>query len=388
MQTYIPRQATATILRWAQFFPAIALIGPRQVGKTSLVRHLQSVLERPSLYLDLENPADLAKLDQPALFLEPYSDHTIILDEVQRVPHLFPELRGIIDQDRRPGRFILLGSASPDLIRDSSETLAGRIGFYELSPFTWPEVHALSDLRQHWLRGGFPDSFLAPDDSLSRLWRQQFIQTYLERDLPALGLGANPSLTSRLWRMCAHSAGSMLNLEKLAASLGLHGTTIKRYLDFFESAYLIRRLPPYFTNLKKRLVKAPKLYLRDTGILHQLLGITSFAELSGHPMLGASWENYVIEQIAAQLPDWGKLYFYRTHSGTEADLIITRGDQPEILIEIKYSQSPKPSRGFFIAQQDLGVQRLYVISPVSDPFPLSNGVRVLGIDHLSELYGA
>ncbi|MEM9986255.1 MAG: ATP-binding protein, partial [Bacteroidota bacterium] len=259
MQRFIPRQASETILAWANFFPAIALVGPRQVGKTSLVRHLQSVLDRPSLYLDLENPADLAKLDQPGLFLNPLKDHTIILDEIQKAPHLFPALRGIIDQYRRPGRFILLGSASPDLIRDSSETLAGRIGFYELPPFSWPEVRNLGSLQQHWVRGGFPESYLAPDEALSRLWRQQFIQTYLERDLPALGLGANPQLTSRLWRMCAHVVGSTLNQEKLGASLGLHGTTIKRYLDFFESAYLIRRLPPFFVNLKKRLVKSPKL---------------------------------------------------------------------------------------------------------------------------------
>lgn len=386
MKTYIPRKATETILQWANFFPAIALVGPRQVGKTSLVRHLELVLNRPSLYLDLENPADLAKLDQPSLFLDPFADHTVILDEVQKAPHLFPELRGIIDRDRKPGRFILLGSASPDLIRDSSETLAGRIGFYELPPFTWEEVRELGDLNRHWVRGGFPDSFLAPEESLSRLWRQQFIQTYLERDLPTLGLGANPNLTSRLWRMCAHITGSTLNLEKFAGSLGLHGTTVKRYLDFFEAAYLIRRLPPYFSNLKKRLVKSPKLYLRDTGILHQLLGISSFLDLSGHPMLGASWENYVIEQIAAQLPDWAQLYFYRTHTGTEADLVITRGSRAEILVEIKYSQTPKPSKGFFIAQQDLDVQRLFIVSPVDQPFDQANGVRVLGINQLGEMF--
>lgn len=386
MDTYIPRQATATILQWANFFPAIALVGPRQVGKTSLVRHLQSALARPSLYLDLERPADLAKLDQPSLFLDPFADHTVIWDEVQKAPHLFPELRGIIDRERKPGRFLLLGLASPDLMRESSETLAGRIGFYELPPFTWEEVQALGDLNRHWVRGGFPPSFLAPDESLSRLWRQQFIQTYLERDLPALGLGANPSLTGRLWRMCAHSVGSTLNLEKLAASLQLHATTIKRYLDFFESAYLIRRLPPYFTNLKKRLVKSPKLYLRDTGLLHQLLGIPSFADLSGHPMLGASWENYVIEQIAAQRPDWAELAFYRTHSGTEADLVITRGGQPETLVEIKYSQAPKPSKGFFIAREDLKVERLFIVSPVDQPYEQRSGVRVLGIDQVGELF--
>ncbi|MDX2250323.1 MAG: ATP-binding protein [Bacteroidia bacterium] len=388
MENYIPRTATEKILSWASFFPAIALVGPRQVGKTSLVQKIQAFISKPSIYLDLENPADLAKLDQPSLFLDSYAEYTVILDEIQKVPHLFPVLRGIIDRNRKPGRFILLGSASPDLIRDSSETLAGRIAFYELTPFLWKELAGYKDMNRHWLRGGFPESFLAPTEELSQVWRRQFIQTYLERDLPQLGLSASPELSYRLWRICAHSAGSVLNMERMATSLGIHATTVKRYLDFFESAYLIRRLLPYFTNLKKRLVKAPKIYIRDTGVLHQLLGISSFFDLSGHSMIGASWESYIIEQIASILPDWAGMYYYRTHTGVEADLVITRGDQPEILIEIKYSSTPKPGKGFFIARDDLKTTRHFIISPVNLPFSLNEGVRVLGLDHLNEIFHA
>lgn len=325
-------------------------------------------------------------MDQPSLFLDPYADYTVILDEVQKAPHLFPVLRGIIDRDRKPGRFILLGSASPELIRDSSETLAGRIAFYELTPFLWKELASYKDINRHWLRGGFPESFLAPSDDLSRIWRQQFIQTYLERDLPQLGLPASPELSYRLWRICAHASGGILNMEKMASSLGIHATSVKRYLDFFESAYLIRRLPPYFTNLKKRLVKSPKIYIRDTGLLHQLLGINNFFDLSGHPMLGASWESYIVEQIAGILPDWAGMYYYRTHSGAEADIVITRGDQPEILIEIKYSSTPKPSKGFFISRDDLGTSKHFIISPVNLPFSLDGDVRVLGLDNLDEIF--
>ncbi|MEO1448164.1 MAG: ATP-binding protein, partial [Bacteroidota bacterium] len=270
---------------------------------------MQKKINKPSIYLDLEDPGDLVKLNEATLFLAPYTEHTVILDEVQKAPHLFPLLRGIIDADRKPGRFVLLGSASPALIRDSSETLAGRIAYYELPPFSWAEVESRGDWRVHWVRGGFPESFLAPSLQLSAIWRRQFIRTYLERDLPLLGLNAAPLLTERLWSMCAHQTGQVLNLDKLGASLGISGATVRRYLDFFEAAYLIRRLPPYHANLKKRLVKSPKLFVRDTGILHQLLGISSFLELSGHPMLGASWEAYVVEQIASVLPSWGKLYF-------------------------------------------------------------------------------
>lgn len=386
MNTYIPRLAEKSILKLASYFPAVAVVGPRQVGKTSLVQVIRSQLPRASVYLDMENPDDLIKLQNPSLFLGPLADQTVILDEVQKLPSLFPVLRGIIDQHRQAGRFILLGSASPDLIRDSSESLAGRIAYHELLPFTYEEVQQGHDFRVHWSRGGFPESLLAPDDELARLWRQNFIRTYLERDLPLLGLSADPVLIGKLWQMTAHLSGNLLNMETLAGSLGIHGTTVRRYLDFLESAYLIRRLPPFFANLKKRLVKTPKIYIRDTGILHQLLGIASFFDLSGHPALGASWETYVIEQVAAILPDWAELFFYRTHDGTEADLVIARAGQPEILVEVKYSTTPKLSKGFHVASADLGTKRHFVICPVEQGFPLSETVRVLGFREIKMLF--
>ncbi|MBK8493061.1 MAG: ATP-binding protein [Saprospirales bacterium] len=383
---YIPRIAESDILKLASYFPAVAVVGPRQVGKTSLVHAIRSRLERQSIYLDLENPDDLAKLQNPALFLNPLADHTVILDEVQKLPSLFPILRGIIDRDRKPGRFILLGSASPDLIRDTSESLAGRIAYHELKPFFWEEVSHLTSFQTHWFRGGFPSSLLAPNSEMARLWRQNFIKTYLERDLPLLGLSADPTLTGRLWQMTAHLSGNLLNMETLSRSLGINGTTVRRYLDFFESAYLIRRLPSYSANLKKRLVKSPKIYIRDTGILHQLLGIQSTLDLAGHPIVGASWETYVVEQIAALLPDWAELFFYRTHQGTEVDIVIARAGKPELLIEVKYSTTPKPSKGFYIAQEDLQTKKGYLICPVDEGFPISDQVAVLGIQELTKLF--
>lgn len=383
---YITRLAEKNILNLATYFPAVAVVGPRQVGKTSLIQAIRSKLAVPSLYLDLENPDDRIKLETPSLFLDPLAGQTVILDEIQKLPTLFSVLRGIIDRNRKPGRFILLGSASPDLIRDSSESLAGRIAYHELLPFSYAEVQRGFDFRTHWFRGGFPESLLAPDDALSRLWRQNFIRAYLERDLPLLGLSADPVLIGRLWRMTAHLSGQLLNMETLAGSLGIHGTTIRRYLDFLESAYLIRRLPPYAANLKKRLVKTPKVYIRDTGILHQLLGIGSFFDLSGHPALGASWETYVIEQLAAILPDWAELFFYRTHDGAEVDLVIARAGRPEILVEVKYSTTPKPSKGFHMAAADLDTKRQYLICPVEQGFPLSETVQVLGYREIKEVF--
>lgn len=386
MNNYIPRIAEQRILKLASYFPAVAVVGPRQVGKTSLVQAIRTQLPKNSLYLDLENPDDRVKLQNPSLFLDPLADQTVILDEVQKMPDLFPVLRGIIDRKRQAGRFILLGSASPDLIRDSSESLAGRISYYELLPLSFEEVRHGHDFRTHWFRGGFPESLLAPDDELSRIWRQNFIRTYLERDLPLLGLSADPVLIGKLWRMLAHLSGNLLNMETLSGSLGIHGATVRRYLDFMESAYLVRRLPPFSANLKKRLVKTPKIYLRDTGILHQLLGIGSFFDLSGHPALGASWENYVIEQIAAVLPEWAELYFYRTHDGTEADLVIACAGQPEILVKVKYTTTPKPSKGFHIAAADLGTKRHFLLCPVEEGYPLSETIQVLGFGQIANLF--
>jgi hypothetical protein len=279
MRTYIPRTAESEILHLASTFPAVVIVGPRQVGKTSLAKNIIGRLQRPSLYLDLELPEDFGKLQNPALFLGPLGEQTVIIDEVQRQPALFPVLRALIDRRREPGRFILLGSASPELIRDSSESLAGRVAYFELPPLTFQEASKVVDYQTHWLRGGFPESLLADDERASLDWRENFIQTYLERDLPMLGLRADPMLVRHLWTMLAHLSGNLLNLESLGGSLGITAPTVRRYVDFLEASYLIRRLQPWFANVSKRLVKSPKVYIRDTGVLHALLNISSLQRL-------------------------------------------------------------------------------------------------------------
>ncbi len=383
---YIDRTAEKDILRLLSHFPAVAIVGPRQVGKTSLAKHIAAEWTRPTLYLDLENPRDLNKLSDPFLFLEPLQEQTVILDEIQRVPNLFPILRGLIDQHRIPNRFILLGSASPDLIRDTSESLAGRIAYFELSPLSHIETVALSSYQNHWLRGGFPESLFASNERNSLDWRDNFIQTYLERDLPFLGLNANPLLTRRLWTMLAHWNGNLLNLEAIGNSLGVTSPTIRKYIDFFEASYLIRRLQPWFTNISKRLVKTPKIYIRDTGILHALLAIDSFEQLHGHPSLGASWEAYIIQEISTMLPPRHELYFYRTQDGTEADLVIVKAGIPDILVEIKHSSAPVLTKSIRTSAIDLKTRRNVIVAPVAENYPHRDGFEVVSSLNLQSLF--
>jgi uncharacterized protein len=386
MKKYFARTIEKDVLRYLDFFPAVGILGPRQVGKTSLVQEIRQQLTKPSIYLDLENPDDLFKLENPNLFLEPLADHTVILDEVQRVPKLFLSLRGLIDRNRVPGRFLLLGSASPLLIRDSSETLAGRVSYLELFPLSLQEVSNEVPIQVHWLRGGFPDALLAPSDDLVWAWYRSFIRTYLERDLTFLGLDTDPLLISRLMQMLAHLSGQQLNISALSNNLDLNYQKLVKYIDFLESAFLIRRLSSFYTNIGKRLVKTPKLYFRDTGLLHAMLSINSQMDLLGHPAIGASWESYVVEQVHQQSPDWAGWYYYRTQDGSEADLVLTKGGQPIAVIEIKYAAAPSLSKGFFIAAKDLKVSRLFVICPVEKGFTLSNQVEVLGINELGRLF--
>jgi uncharacterized protein len=381
MLQYLPRLAEKSVTHLWHNYPAVALVGPRQVGKTSLAKHIAQTLNRKTIYLDLENPADFNKFNDPLLYLDPLQDHTVILDEVQRVPTLFPILRGVIDKHRINGRFILLGSASPDLIRDASETLAGRIAYYELSPLSYPEVKGETAYQTHWLRGGFPNSALAMSDDLSIEWRENFIQTYLERDLPLLGLNANPLLTRRLWTMLAHWNGNILNYDALGNSLGVSSPTIKKYLDFFEASYLIRRVQPWFTNISKRLVRSPKVYIRDTGILHALLAIGTFDQLQAHPQLGASWEAYILQEIMTRLPARHDVYFYRTQDGTEADIVIVKAGIPDILIEVKYSSAPTITKSLHIAANDLKTRRNIIVAPVTEGYPLRDGFEV--VSHLA-----
>ncbi|MEY3367435.1 MAG: hypothetical protein RI973_590 [Bacteroidota bacterium] len=342
--------------------------------------------DRPVLFLDLEDPEHFASLSQPMLFLERYADHTVVLDEVQRLPALFPVLRVLIDRDRRPGRFILLGSAAPEFVRQASESLAGRVAYLELPPLTLAEVSGVVDYQTHWLRGGFPGSLLAPDDAFSLEWRKNFVRTYLERDLPGIGIHSNPVQVGQFWTMLAHMSGNLSNTEKLAASLSLHAQTVRKYLHLFESAFLLRTVFPFIPNVPKRLVKSPKLYLRDTGILHYLLAISNWQSLLGNPALGSSWETYVVNEIAACMPADYQLYFYRTHAGAEADLVLAKGNVPQVLVEIKFSTSPVLGKGFHVSRQDLRTSRHFVVAPVKTPFPLQGEVEVVGLAQLSRLF--
>ncbi len=296
-----------------QQFPAVAITGARQTGKTTLARNLGKSINSPSNYLDLELPADVAKLQNPELFLREYKDYCVILDEIHHMPELFPVLRALIDEDRKPGRFLILGSASPALLRDSSESLAGRISYNTLYPFNLIETGSQADLKTLFLRGGFPDSLLAPSDKKSNRWRINFIQTYLERELPALGLSSDIRILRKLLTMLCHVQSSTLNVQNLSNALGVTRPTVARYIDFLEKSYLLIRVEPWFTNIKKRLVKSPKIYLSDSGLFHSLLGISDYLGLIEHPAVGASWEGFVIQQTRSLLPSEMELWFFRTH---------------------------------------------------------------------------
>lgn len=375
----IQRNAMADLIRLTGNFPAVGVVGPRQVGKTFLVKQLRDRLDKESVYLDLELSSDLAKLHDPQFFLQQFADKTVILDEVQRLPQLFPLLRALIDQHRVPGRFILLGSASPELIRDVSESLAGRISYLEIGPLSLMEVSPGLTQQTIWLRGGFPLSLLSSNDSASQEWMRFFIRSYIERDLPLLGLQVSPIQIERLWKMLAWINGQILNLSDVANSLGISVATAKRYIDFMENAYLIRRISPVWSNLKKRIVKAPKLFIRDTGVLHGLLDIRGFDHLLANPSVGHSWEGFVIQEIAAHLPGNIEMYYYRTQNGSEVDLVLTRGMETLAAIEIKLSDSPSLSRGNTIAFSDLMAKFNFVITPGSDDYLMRENLRVCSI---------
>lgn len=381
-----PRALTNTVQQCLQQFPAVAILGPRQVGKTTLVKSLLSQLPKEAVYLDLEYTADQRRLQQPDLFFQANQDKVVVLDEVQRMPDLFPLLRVMIDQHRVPGRFILLGSASPDLLRNSSETLAGRIIYLELSPLHLLEVQPTYLYPQHWLKGGFPDALLTTDQTAWHFWMESFIQTYVQRDLPLLGLTANPTTIRRLLTMLVNVHGGPLNYSDLARSLDLSVATVQQYLGFLENAYLIRRLPPYFVNIGKRLVKAPKVYIRDSGLLHRLAEINDYNTLTGSILLGASWEGYAMQQLISQLPLDVTPYYYRTQNGAELDLLLIKGGQPVVSIEIRYSSDPSLKRGNTQAIEDLGTSHNLMLTPESDGYWLRKDVKVCSIQSVwSEL---
>ncbi len=364
----------------------MVLLGPRQCGKTTLAMAL--VHDRPSLYLDLESERDRAKLSEPELYLPRHLDRLVILDEVHRVPGLFPILRGIIDGARREGRrsglYLLLGSAALELLRQSGETLAGRVSFMELAPFDITEIEAESPPDTLWLRGGFPESYLASSDRLSTRWRRDFIRSYLERDIPAFGPRIPAETLRRFWQMLAHLQGSLLNVAHLARNLGVDVKTAGRYLDLLADLLLLRRLPAWHANIGKRLVKSPKVYVRDSGLLHALLGIEDHDALVGHPVVGASWECFVIEQLLIVAPEGIDGYHYRTSGGAEIDLVLHFSDGRTWAVEVKRSLKPSVSRGFHSACEDLAPERRFVVYPGTESFPMRHGVEAVPLETLCE----
>ncbi|OIP11620.1 MAG: ATPase [Betaproteobacteria bacterium CG2_30_68_42] len=366
--------------------PAVALLGPRQSGKTTLA--LEIARERPAVYLDLESEQDRAKLAQPELYLPDHLDTLVILDEVHRTPGLFPVLRGLIDRARRAGRrsglYLLLGSASPDLLKQSGETLAGRIAYLELTPFHVLEVGDRS-LDALWLRGGFPESFLAPDDARSLRWRQDFIRSYLERDIPQFGPRIAADTLRRFWTMLAHHQGGLLNTAQFARNLGVDVKTAGSYLGLLVDLLLVRRLPPWHANLGKRLVKSPKVFLRDSGLTHALLQIPDKDTLLAHPVVGASWEGFVIENLLANADPLAQAHFYRSSGGAEIDLLFSWPDGRCWAIEVKRSLTPKPERGFHSACADLKPERRFVVYPGNERYRLAEDIEALPLPRLAEL---
>jgi predicted AAA+ superfamily ATPase len=367
---------------------AVALIGPRQVGKTTLAFAISENI--PSLYLDLEFAEDRAKLSDPAFFLRSHEDQLVILDEIHRVPELFQTLRGLIDegrrQGRRNGRFLILGSASLDLLRQSSESLAGRISYINMGPFDILEIiandYSALDL---WIRGGFPDSYLAEDDSQSVLWRKDFIRSYLERDVQLFGPRVPAETLERLWTMLAHNQGTLLNASKLGASLMISAQTTTRYIDLLVDLLLVRRLRPFYKNEGKRLVKSPKTYIRDSGILHTLLGIRNHNDLAGHPVVGTSWEGHVIENLLSAAPPDTSPSFYRTVAGAEIDLVLEIPGHGLWAIEIKQGLAPKPAKGFYLACEDLKPDRRFLVYSGKEHYRIDADVEVMSLGKLASL---
>jgi uncharacterized protein len=377
----IKRFIEAEISQSLQNNPAVAILGPRQCGKTTLARMIMN--KYPDVvYLDLEKPSDLAKLTDSEAFFTLNRNKSFCIDEVQRKPELFAVLRSIIDENDRNGQFLILGSASRDLIKQSSESLAGRIAYHELTPFTLNEIFTgkkilNENLFKYLMLGGFPRSFLASGEKASFNWRQNFIRTFLERDIPALDINIPTQTLERLWKMLAHLHGQIFNSSQIGSSLGVSHTTARKYIDLLSETFVIRLLKPFETNLGKRLVKSPKVYIRDSGILHTLLDIGSTDNLFGHPIYGASWEGMVIENIIACFPDW-QPYFYRTADGAEVDLLLLKGIK-KIAIECKASTAPTVSKGFWSAVESLKPDYTFIIAPVEESYPFKNGVMVMSL---------
>ncbi len=372
----IKRQLEYQLFKTFRLFPAVAILGPRQVGKTTLAKQLGKALAKKTIYLDLENPGDAFLLQNPVTFFRENKTCCIIIDEVQRMPSLFPVLRSMIDEHRKPGRFIITGSASPELLLKSAESLTGRIFYHELTPFTIEEINIKFKQEKLLLRGGFPQPFLAKSNEAAVLWQQSFLTTYIERDLPQLGLSVSPILMRRLMQMLAHQHGQIINYSQLSNALGISSPTVAKAVDYLENAFLIRRLPPYFANSKKRLVKSPKIYIRDTGVLLHLLKIKTMTELLGHPQCGMVWEGFVNEQILASSGEKFEGCFYRTQDGAEADLVLLKAGKPFAFIECKLSNHPTVTAGTYNAIADLKTKQNYIIAPQPHKVTISNTTQL------------
>ncbi|MBX2895985.1 MAG: ATP-binding protein [Cyclobacteriaceae bacterium] len=367
--------------------PVVALLGPRQVGKTTLALTEAELQSKKSIYLDLELDSDLNKLNDAESYLKRLDNHLVIIDEVQRKPELFRTLRSIVDIRKRAGekagQFLLLGSASRDLLQKSAETLAGRIHYLELSPFNVSEIYAVDptgfNADKLWLRGGFPDSYLAATEDESWQWRTNFISTYVERDIPNMGPRISPQHMKRFWAMLAHYHGQQTNFSKLGHSLEVSHTTIKSYLDTLTAFYMVRQIQPWFGNSKKRLVKSPKIYIRDSGILHKLLNISTFESLIGNPASGASWEGFVIENIISQLSDKWRYSYYRSTSQSEIDLVLEGPNKEVWAVEVKRGLAPTVNKGFHTASEDISATTKFVVYPGYDRYPISKDTEVIGL---------
>jgi predicted AAA+ superfamily ATPase len=378
MKQYIARKLSSEIDKFRQIFPVVAILGPRQCGKSTLIKQILQKVEN-TIFLDLQNYEDLNRLNDPRLFFNSNKEKVICLDEIQLVPELFNTLRSVIDENRVNGKFIVLGSASRDLVQKSTETLAGRIGYLQLTPFLYSELPPI-ELMQFWLRGGFPDGLLADNDEFSIIWRENFIKTYVERDLSQLGFNIPALQLRRFLTMCAHNHGQLLNLTKLAGSMSLTHPTIGRYINLFEQTFVVRCLEPYFVNTKKRLVKTPKIYIRDTGLLHQLLGIKTSDQLFGNPIFGASWEGLVIENILSEIDV--PAYFYRTATGDEIDLVLDFYGKL-VVVECKSSSSPKLTKGFWNILETLKPYKSFVVAPINEEsYALNDRVIVCDLKNI------
>ena len=364
------------------YYPCVGLVGARQVGKTTLAREIAVAHAGPSRYLDLQLPSNRQLLTDAEAYLRRHADALVLLDEIQTMPQVFPVLRGLIDEDRRPGRYCILGSAAPELLRSTAESLAGRIGYTELAPLGLGELPAGADIEEHWLRGGYPVAYLTDDPARRRRYFDDYLQTFVGTDLRDLAGGTDPEGMRRLIMMLAHEQGNLLNQSRLARGLGVATTTVQRYLDILEAAFLVRAVRPYLPNLGKRLVKSPKVYLRDTGFLHGLLRIETLDDLLTHPVVGQSWEGYVGEQLRRGLGAGIELYHYRSARGHELDYVCEHPRLGRLAFEIKRSNAPTLSKSFWTAVEDVGADVTYVVSPSVERHPLGEGVEGIGVSEV------